>query len=157
MIETRNPLLSQFDKDPGRWRPYKYETNIDVPVQADEFGENTIQILNQPFILLRISHAVIGNTNDYHGTGLANDGQYFIEWQDDNSVYQSGPINAIAGYGTPDWPIPLPSPIAFAGNKTIKIKITNAYARTLTPEADTFKVQIVFHGIADWGTTRQET
>lgn len=151
----KNALLSRFDKDPGRWRPYKYGALIDVPVLADEWGEGSLSLINQPFILLRISHTIIGNTNDYMATGLSNDGQYYIEWREENTQYQNEPLLAIAAYGTQEWPIPLPSPIAFAGQKTLTVRVTNAYLRALSPEADTFKVQIVFHGISDWGTDRR--
>ena len=153
-IHTQNPLLSRYDQDPGRWRPYKYGCLIDVPVAADQSGENTIQIMNQPFIMDRIVHSIIGKTWDPNATGLAPDGQYFIEWHEEQSEYQNQPLLARAAYGTQEFPLLLSAPIAFAGNKTLTFRVTNTYARALTPSADTYKVQILCHGIADWGSGR---
>lgn len=154
-ITTRNPLLSRYDKDPGRWRPYKYGCLIDVPVTIDESGENTIQILNQPFIMDRISHAIIGPTYDPDASGLAQDGQYLISWHEEQSEYQNQPLLAIPAFGTHDFPLYLSSPVGFAGNKTLTFRVTNTYTRILTPVAETFKVQIVIHGLSDWGTDRR--
>lgn len=150
------PLLGKFDEDPGRWRPYKYGVIIEVPVEADGVGEGTIQILNQPFILTRITHQIIGNTEDKEATGLYNDGQYFVEWKDELSQYQNDPLLAEAAYGSARFQsIALDCPIPFAGNKTLTFRLTNAYARVLTPESDVYNVQIVVHGIADWGSDRR--
>lgn len=154
-MQTKNPLLSRFDKDPGRWRPYKYGCLIDVPVTVDESGENTILIMNQPFIMDRISHAIVGPTADPDASGLAQDGQYFINWQEEMSEYQNEPLLAIPAYGTFDFPLYLSSPVPFAGNKTLTFRVTNAYTRVLTPVAESFKVHIVIHGLADWGTDRR--
>lgn len=151
---TKNPLLGKFDKDPGAWRPYKYGCAIDVNVDEDEQAENSIQILNQPFIMVAITHAIVGNTADYQQSGLAQDGQYYIEWAEEQSQYQNIPLLARAAYGTSEFPIYLPAPIAFAGNKTLKFRITNAYTRVLTPPAETFKVQVIVHGISHWGELR---
>lgn len=151
-IRTNNPLLSIYDKDPGRWRPYKYGTLIDVPVTVNGSAENTIQILNQPFIMDRISAEIVGPVWDPDASGLANDGQYFVEWHEEQSVYQSAPLLAAAAYGTEEFPLYLSAPIAFAGNKSLTFRVTNAYTRVLTPVAETFQVQIILHGISDWGT-----
>lgn len=153
---TQYPLLGKFDEDPGRWRPYKYETTIEVPVEIDGSGEGTIQILNQPFIMTRITHQIIGNTEDGQATGLYQDGQYYIDWKDELSQYQNDPILAEAGYGSSRFQsIPLDCPIPFAGNKTLTFRVINAYTRVLSPESDIFYVQIVVHGIADWGSDRR--
>lgn len=154
-IATNNPLLSRYDRDPGRWRPYKYGCLIDVPVGADESAENTINILNQPFIMDRIAHSIAGPTWDPDASGLANDGQYYIEWHEEQSEYQNQPLLAIPAYGTKEFPLYLSSPITFPGNKVLTFRVTNAYQRVLTPEAETFKVQIVIHGLSDWGTDRR--
>lgn len=154
-IATNNPLLSRYDRDPGRWRPYKYGCIIDVPVGADESAENTVNILNQPFIMDRISHTIVGPTWDPDASGLANDGQYYIEWHEEQSEYQNQPLIAIAAYGTKEFPLYLSAPITFPGNKVLTFRVTNAYQRILTPEAETFKVQIVIHGVSDWGTDRR--
>lgn len=154
-LQTTNPLLGRYDKDPGRWRPYKYGCVIEVPVTMDESGENTIQIMNQPFIMDRVAHAIVGDTHDPDATGLAQDGQYYIEWHEEMSEYQNEPLLARPAYGTHEFPLYLSAPVAFAGNKTLTFRVTNAYTRILTPEAEIFKVDIVIHGISDWGTDRR--
>lgn len=155
MSELNQSLLSKYDRDPGRFRSYKYGCVIEVPVLADQHGEGTINILNQPFTMDRISHSVVGDTWNPTITGLADDGQYYIEWKDEISEYQSQPLLAKAAYGTQDFPLYLSYPIPFAGNRVLTFKVTNAYRRTLSPDADYFKVQIVIHGVADFGTDRR--
>lgn len=110
-----------------------------------------IRIMNQPFIMDRISHYIIGPTWDPYASGLAQDGQYYIEWKEEYSEYQNQPLIAAIAYGTVEFPLYLSSPIGFPGDKTLNFKVTNAYQRILTPVATTFKVQIVLHGVADWG------
>jgi hypothetical protein len=154
-IPTNSPLLSRYDRDPGRWRPYKYGCLIDVPVAADGAEEGTITIMNQPFIMDRISHIIVGDTWDPNRTGLAQDGQYYIQWKDEQSEYQNQPLLAIPAFGTEEFPLYLSMPIGFAGQKTLTFRVINAYQRRLTPEADTFRVQIVIHGASDWGTDRR--
>lgn len=154
-MQTSNPLLGKFDKDPGRWRPYKYGVDIDVPILVNGSAQGTVQIYNQPLVLIQITHSIVGQTEDPQASGLYQDGQYYIEWRDEQAQYQSGPILARAGYGTEEFPIPLPQPIGYAGNRTLTFTVTNAYTRALTPPADTFRVHIVLHGIADWGTDKR--
>lgn len=153
-IMTGNPLLGKFDKDPGRWRPYKYGLVLDVPVDSGEQVQGDMKLLNQPFILTQITTNVVGNTHDFLASGLADDGQYYVEWREEQSVYQSGPLLAATAYGTRDFPIPLPAPIAFSGNRVLTWTVRSAYTRVLSPDEETYKVQIVVHGIADWGTVR---
>lgn len=154
-VTTRRPLVGKFDRDPGPWRSYKYGCTMDVPVEVDASAENTIKILNQPYIMERITHTIIGNTWDPIATGLAQDGQYFIEWREEQSEYQNEPLLARDAYGmAPHW-IPLSAPLVFSGNRVLTFRVTNAYTRVLTPEAETFKVQIKIHGISNWGTDRR--
>jgi hypothetical protein len=152
---TDRQLLTRFDKDSGRWRPYKYGVNILVPVTEGQWGEGTIQILNQPFVMNRISHGVVGNTNDYAANGLADDGQYYIEWKEEITSYQNQGLVAKEAYGTRDYPLLLPAPIGFAGNKVLTFRVSSTYTRVLTPDADNFVVNIVVHGIADLGPARR--
>lgn len=152
---VQNPLLGKFDKDPGRWRSYKYGVTLDVPVVANGEVEGSIVLNNQPFIIDRLTHSVVGDTHDPLTSGLADDGQYFIDWRDQISQYQNTPLLAKAAYGTEHFPIPLSVPLAYAGNVVLTFRVRNAYTRILTPEADTFQVQIAIHGVADWGTDRR--
>jgi hypothetical protein len=154
-VQTQNPLLGKFDRDAGRWRPYKYGVEIAVPVIAGGQESGAIQILNQPFVMDRISPSVVGDISDPVATGLADDGQYYIEWKDEQSEYQNQPLLAKTAFGTDQFPIPLSLPIAFAGNRTLTFRVTNAYTRVLNPSATTFRVFITIHGVADWGPDRQ--
>lgn len=154
----RNPLLGKFDQDPGRWRPYKYGCVVEVPVTINLSGENTIEIMNQPFIMILLTHAIIGNTDDPETSGLRQDGQYLIEWREEVSNYQNQPLLAETAFGSTRYgAIPFYQPIPFAGNKTLHFRVTNAYNRILSPQADIYRVQIVIHGVADWGTDRRPT
>lgn len=150
-MQQQNPLLGVFDRDPGRWRPFKYGVDIDVPVGLNGVGIGEIETLNQPFIMDRITCAVVGDVTDPVTTGLADDGQYYLEWEEQQSRYQNAPLLVRSAYGSDHYPIPLSLPIAFAGNRTFKFRVTNAYARTLNPDAETFRVHVTMHGLADWG------
>jgi hypothetical protein len=154
--EGRKLLSGRYDRDPGRWRPYTYSCIVEVPVTEGQWGENTVTIMNQPFVMERINHSVIGNINDYQATGLADDGMYYVEWREENSHYQNQPLLARNAFGTKEYPIALTVPLGFAGNRTLTFRVTNAYTRLLTPDAETFSVELTLHGAADWGPDRSE-
>jgi hypothetical protein len=146
-------LMGKFDKDPGRYRPLYYGVPITVPVEVGGIGRASITINNQPYLMTHLLHQIVGNTNDYSTTGLAQDGQYLISWKDEQSNYQNVPIPADMLFGSvrSGYIIPLAYPIPFAGNKTLTFEITNLYTRVLVPEVDTFTVYIAIAGPADWG------
>jgi hypothetical protein len=154
----RNPLVSRFDADPGPWRPMFYSVEIPVPLEAggSEIGSVTIQ--NQPFIWIYLAHQVMGHTADPETTGLYQDGQYDIEFKDEQSNYQAVPIPAGATFGGPSagYQLDLPVPIGYPGAKTITFRIINRYDRILTPTPDepVFPVKLVLGGVADWGELR---
>lgn len=148
-------LFGPRDVDPGRWRPLFYPVEIDVPVALGGQGRSSIVLNAQPYILTRIQGKIVGETADPSTTGLYQDGQWDIELQDEQSNYQSGPIAGdllMGGPSTQGYSLALPIPIPFAGNKTLSFRITNRVLRVLTSEAEVFRIQIVLHGIADWGT-----
>lgn len=158
-----NPLLGLFDRDPGRWRPMYYGTEISVGVAAGSVGRNTISLNNQPYIITRISHKIVGNTADPSTSGLYQDGQYDAIWKDEQSNYQKGVIPADLMWGSygsaaggegGGFYMNLPYVLPYAGNKTLSFEITNRVTRVLVPTADYFAVAICVAGIADWGTLK---
>jgi len=148
-----SPLFGRYDEDPGRFRPQYYHVAIDVPIGAGGVGRGSIPINNEPFCMTSIRHRIVGNTADPSTSGLYQDGQYDIEWKDEQRTYVDGAINAnlMFGWDESGYILELPFPIPFAGNKTLSFTITNRVARVLVPEADYFEVQICCAGIADLG------
>ena len=74
-FKPATPLLNFFDLDPERLKPMSYEATIDVPVAVNGLGVSSVTIRNQPFILSRIKHRILGNTGDPETSGLYDDGQ----------------------------------------------------------------------------------
>lgn len=147
-------LMGEFDKDPGRYRPLYYGVKIDVPISAGGVGRGSITINNQPYIMTRITTKIVGNTAQPTVSGLYQDGQYDIEWKDEQSNYQNGPIPADILFGSvaSGYIIELAFPIAFAGNKTLSFILTNQVNRAVVPQEDNFTIAVAIHGVADWGT-----
>jgi len=148
-----SPLLGRYDQDPGRYRPQFYHVEIDVPVALGGVGRGTINILNEPYALTRITHKIVGDIDDPSTSGLYQNAMYDIEWKDEQRTYTDGPISAdlMFGWNETGYVLEMPFPIAFPGNKVLSFAITNRLARTLVPEADYYQVQIVCHGITDLG------
>lgn len=149
-------FFSQFDLDFNRYKPMWYGVEIDVPIELDGEGRGSITLNNQPFLLYRITHAIIGATYDWLTTGRYQDDQYKIEFRDENSNYQNIPMMSALLYGSAregkylDFAIPL----AYSGTRTIHFRVINNYARVFTPEAENYTVGIGIHGVADWGQLR---
>ena len=148
-----NHLLNQFDMDPGKWRPLYYQTFIDVQVEEGGIGRGSITLNNMPFIFTRLGHQVVGNIADPETSGLYDDGMYTIEFKDEQSNYYKDPILAEPAFGSVNkgFLADLAFPIPYAGNRTINFRIENLVTRTLSPEAETFKVGITCIGVANWG------
>jgi len=153
METPRNKFFAEWDLDFNQYKPMWYGVEIDVPVLLNGRGQGSISINNQPFLLYRITHAIIGPTFDWQTTGWYQDDQYSIEFRDENSNYQNIPIMSAMMFGSAregrymDFAIPL----AYSGNKTLSFTVTNRYLRVLTPLADYYRVGITVHGVADWG------
>lgn len=156
----KNPLFGLYDRDPGPWRPMHYGVKISVGVNAGQTGRGSISLNNQPFILSRITHKIVGLTATPSASGLYNDGQYDMEFKDEQSVYQKGDIPAdlmFGNYGSADagngggFLMNMPYPLPYPGNKTLSFVITNAVDRTLDPVASDFVVAICASGIMYWG------
>lgn len=150
---VNSPLIGKFDMDPGAWRPLYYGVEISVPVVADGVARGSITINNQPYILTRIQAKIVGDTGDSDTSGLREDGQYDILFRDEQSSYQNQSIaaNLMWGWVASGYVMELPYPLPFAGSKTLSFEVTNRVARTLTPTADYYTLQICIHGIAFWG------
>lgn len=147
-------LMGRFDEDPGRYRPLYYGVKIAVGIAAGAVGRGSITINNQPYIMTRITTKIVGNTANPSVSGLYQDGQYDIEWKDEQSNYQNGPIPADLLFGSvaSGYIIELAFPIAFAGNKTLSFTLTNQVNRAVVPQVETFEIAVALHGVADWGT-----
>jgi len=146
-------LLGKYDIDPGRYRPLYYGVPITVGVAEGAIGRGSITINNQPYVMTHVMTHVVGNVNDYATTGLANDGQWLIDFKDEQSNYQNVPMPAAMLFGgcNQGYVLPLAYPIAFAGNKTLNFNLTNLYARTLDPQRTDFVIYVAIAGVADWG------
>jgi len=149
-------LVSKFDLDPSRVKPMWYEVTIDVPVIINGIGRGSVTMNNQPFLLTRITHAIVGPTYDWATTGWYQDGQYLVAFKDDNIVYQNNPIMSEAFFGAnrTGHYLDFRFPIMYAGRRTVSFEVTNTYLRQFTSEADYFPVQLVLHGICDMGTLK---
>jgi hypothetical protein len=145
-------LLGKFDVDPGRYRPLYYGVPITVGVAEGAVGRGSVSLNNQPYIVTHVLHQIVGNTNDYSTTGLAQDGQYLITIRDEQSNYLNEPLPAEMLFGSvrSGYINPLVYPIPFAGNKTLTFEVTNLYTRTIGQETE-FKVYVAVGGTADWG------
>jgi hypothetical protein len=132
-----------------------YALTIEVPL-AEGGNENaSITLNNQPYIWCFLGHWILGQTYDWETSGLMQDGQYLIEFKDEQSNYQNVPMCAVPAFGQANsgYMTEFPFPISFAGNKTLTFRVTNNYTRILTPTParPVFKVHLVLAGIADWG------
>lgn len=152
-----HPLLGKFDLDPGRYRPMYYGLELDIPAAIGGRAQGTIKINNQPFILTRITHKIIGDTADPETSGLYQDGQYDLDWRDEQSNYQNQPIAAdlmfgtFGGMGNSNHLMELPFPLPYPGSKVFSFTVINRVLRTPAPERTLYTVGICLHGIADWG------
>lgn len=148
-----NKFFSRFDIDIAKFRPVWYGVEIEVPVIANGIGRGSITIDTRPFLLTRITHAVVGATFDWETTGLYQDGQYSINFRDESTNYQNIPLmsETMLGPVRSGHFLDLAVPLAYSGNRTFQFEVTNRYLRVLTPESDYFTVALTIHGVADWG------
>lgn len=150
---TGSPLFGRYDEDPGRYRPKWLHVEIDVQVSALGTGRGSIFLNNEPFAIVGMSSKIVGDTADPETSGLYQDGQYDIEWKDQQHNYVDGPIAADLMWGSNPfgYRVRFPFPIPYSGNDTLSFIVTNRVTRVLVPTADYFKVQIVVEGITDLG------
>jgi hypothetical protein len=160
MDDKLKALLSRFDADPGRWRPMFYGVEIDVGLEEGNVGQGPINLNNQPFIMTRITHEIIGAYFEEAEVGndwsnwIFDNGQYAVEWKDEVSMYVNNPIMADLMWGRTKfgYTLDLPFPIPYGGNKTLTFRVLNRTTRTPTiPDLKYFRVGICVAGVADWG------
>ncbi len=153
----KHHLMGKFDYDPGRWRPLYYGVKISVPVGINQVGQGTIQLNNQPYIMTRIMHKIVGETADPATTGLYQDGQYDVALKDEQSNYQNDDIaadlmyGAVGGFNGNGFVMDLTYPLPFAGSKSISWRVVNRVARVLASAEPYFTVELCLHGLSDWG------
>lgn len=119
----------------------------DIPVGTSRPG--SVNIVNVPFILTRITHGIIGFNQFTAGiNGLLQDGKYTLEIRTDQYNYQTAPLNAVLMCGREDDWLELPTPEELAPKTTVTIIVTNEILRE---EGDVLNVQIVLHGLEPIG------
>jgi len=112
-----------------------------VPVGAP--GNGSVNIVNLPFILKKITHAIVGENHldAAFPNSAIQDGQYMIEWRTDQHNYESEPLHSSA-YGTEFDHFDLETPEELPPKTTITVHLTNNVQRL-----DSTQVQLVFHGL----------
>jgi hypothetical protein len=152
-MKTQNPLFSRFDQDPGRYRPMFYNIEVTIPQAAGGWGEGSVTLRNQPFILTAVRHQIIGDSGlDDNAISLVQDGLYSIEMRDEQSSYQNiaGMADLMFGRAQGGDSQDLPYPIPYAGNKVLTFHITNRILRAM--QSGTYwLLGITVVGVADWG------
>jgi hypothetical protein len=141
-----------------KYKNRKYEVTIDWPtdptgvVPAGQENGGSVNIVNVPFILTRISHGIMGENHLDAAAAfpdtILQDGQYLLEWRTDQHNYQSAPILANA-YGTDCHRFELETPEELAPKTTITVKAT-----TILQRLDRTRLQIVFHGLEPIGEAK---
>jgi len=134
-----------------KYKPRYYQATITLPATGvpltlppGESNQDSFNIVNVPFILKRISHQIIG------GNGLGanptinpvQDGNYLITWRTDQHNYDSGPIGALAGYGSLGDQPDTPSPVELSPKTTVTVKAINGITRDAS-----IKILVVFAGV----------
>lgn len=139
-----------------RYREQKFTIDVQGIGPAISNAQlGSVALNDRVFILQKITHAIVRWTDwDAHpiGWGVAafpQDGMYRLDWSINNQQrFWKGilPPLALTAYGSAQngiW-IPFSAPVALSGNETINLNVINAIARTA---AQTYDVQVVFHGI----------
>jgi len=142
-----------------RYEPYYYHRSFAVPVIAEKTIRGDITLEEQPHVIYRITHAIIGNVDDPETSGLFRDDQYAIKIGDGRRQYMANPIPASLLFGPESkgsGNLPLLFPIMAAGSRVYQFEIENLYTRTLSPEAETYRVDICMHTMRDIGGTLQD-
>lgn len=148
-----NPLTAFFDADPSGWKPYLYCEFADLGIAANSQGTLVFNTTFAPYIWTHVTHGVVGDVDDPESSGLYNDGQYLVRMADERTNYIDKPIPANLAFGPHkegDF-ADLPMPIFFPANHSVRVELTNIWARVLTPEADTFRVYMSLKGLSYWG------
>ncbi len=148
----QNLLNRSLPVDLNKYKPKYYATTVTVDTDESGIGEGSVTFDNVPFILTHATHTILGASFDYTAIAavLKQDGQYLIDWKDDQTSFQNEPIAAEGMFGSNRIGeiIPLPVRVAYQGSKTLSVRITNLIDRSAY--GDTFKIQVVFCGFELW-------
>ena len=120
----------------------------DIPVGTSQPG--SVNIVNVPFIVTRISHGIIGENqlSPNFPQNVLQDSQYTLELRTDQHNYQTAPINAALMCGDMyDWR-DLPTPEELSPKTTVTVNVVNTILRA---EGGPLRVQIVLHGLEPIG------
>lgn len=158
--DNQNPpprLMLPKDLDVERWKPMNYAVTIDVPVVQNGIGRGSVQLNEQAYLITRISMLILGNTEDPETSGLYQDGQFLVSMNDEIRNYSNVPVHSDLLFGPKREGSfrTLEYPICYQAGHSIKFELTNTYTRILTPQADTFQVQVCLSGLADWGMVKR--
>lgn len=152
VLDQHGSLLQNwYDLDPQKWAWFTIPATVDVGIAQDAAVSTQVSLLNHPQYIVRITHQIIGNTGDPETSGLTQDGQYSIEVKDQKTVFTLNPVQANNLFG-PQQVGPFPDlgfPKYYQGVNTLQFRVTNLIPRILTPESDTFQIQLAIHGVAD--------
>jgi hypothetical protein len=133
-----------------KYKNRKYAITVELPADqtgacpVGQAGSGSVNIVNVPFIVKKITHGIIGDSNvdDPIVPSVYQDGQYTIQWRTDQHNYESEPLLANPGYGTDFDHFDLSCPEELAPKTTITVNLTNTIDRT-----DATTVQLIFHGL----------
>lgn len=135
--------------DPSVYKPKYYIIDITCGAAQGATGSGSVTLDATPFVADSISHGIISPEGG--GQEPEQDGQYRLLLRDDETTYQSQPMNAVLGFGSAFTTriIPLPLRIFFRGSRTITTELINDLQRSEDPDVQ-FNVQIVIHGFEMW-------
>lgn len=150
---SKNPLTAFYDADPAGWKPYYYPQYADLGVAADAQQSLVMRTNFAPYIWTHVTHSIVGDVDDWESSGLKNDGQYLVRMSDERTQYLDQPCPANVAWGPHKEGEfnPLPMPIFFPANHTVRFELTNIYTRVLNPQADVFRVYFCLCGMSYWG------
>jgi len=138
--------------DPTIYRAKYYVLNIDVDAEIGGIGGGAKTIDNTPFVLDRITHGI-----SFRPDGVNQDGNYTLQFRDDQSVYNTEPALAqmlFGGVFNGNRVLDLPLRMFFQGSSTLNIDVVNYTDRT-GGGVTNFQLGIVFHGFERWDSPRQ--
>jgi hypothetical protein len=112
----------------------------------------SITLNSNPYVLTGMAGKIVGNTADPETSGLYQDYMWTIEFRDEMTNYQSGPIfpDLLFGSVASGYWIPLAYPIPYPGVRTVTFNIVNRITRVLG-QIETFTIALLLHGVGDWG------